>query len=102
MARKKSGFSPVVASANDLRTGRVVFRAEDGRWMADILSAQVADDEDTALRLLDAANADQAACRVLDVALVDLEDAHGARTPRSLRDRIRARGPTAGLPALED
>ena len=96
MPRKTTRFAPVVATANDLRSGRVVFLTARGDWSARFDAAIVAATPEAAASLLLAARADEAACRVVEPALVDVGGA--ATAPASLRERIRAFGPTAGLP----
>jgi hypothetical protein len=94
MARKKTGFSPLAVTANELRSGRVVFRDAAGGWTALIADAVVASTPEEAEALLRAARADEAACRIVEPALIDVE----AGVPTALRERIRADGPSAGLP----
>lgn len=98
MARKKTGFSLATVTANDLRTGKVVFRDAAGGWTSAIADAAIASTQEEADAMLHAARADEAACRVVEPVLIDV--ALGAPSPRpaSLRERIRAAGPTAGLP----
>jgi uroporphyrin-III C-methyltransferase / precorrin-2 dehydrogenase / sirohydrochlorin ferrochelatase len=44
MAKKPDPFAPVVATANALRSGAVVFRTPAGAWTADIAAAEIAAD----------------------------------------------------------
>jgi hypothetical protein len=98
MARKKTGFSPVVATANELRSGRVVFRGATGSWTGRVADAAIAATPQEAEALLQAARADEAACRVVEPVLIDVDAGAAAPLPAALRERIRATGPTAGLP----
>lgn len=98
MARKKTGFSPVAVTANDLRSGRVVFRDAAGGWTTHVASAAIAATPEEAEALLHVARADEAACRIVDPVLIDVDAGAAAPLPASLRERIRAAGPTAGLP----
>ena len=98
MARKKSGFSPVVVTANELRSGRVVFRDAAGGWTDRVAGAAIAATPEEAEALLRAARADEATCRVVEPALIDVDAGAASPLPASLRERIRAAGPTAGLP----
>jgi hypothetical protein len=90
-------FRPVVVSANDLRSGAVVYRRPDGRWSGDVAGAEIAASPEAAARLLDLAKADHDACVVVEPALVEIRDGRPVR----LRERIRQSGPTAGLPRRE-
>jgi hypothetical protein len=98
MTRKKTGFTPVTVTGNDLRTGRVVFRDAAGSWTTTIADAAIAATPEAADAMLHAARADQAAGRVVEPALIDVVAGAGSPLPSSLRERIRATGPTAGLP----
>jgi hypothetical protein len=98
MARKKSGFSAVVVTANELRSGRVVFRDAAGGWTDRVAGAAIAATPEEAEALLQAARADEATCRVVEPALIDVDAGAASPLPASLRERIRAAGPTAGLP----
>jgi len=98
MARKRDGFAPMVATANELRSGRVVFRDAAGAWTPALGAAAIAAGEAAAEALLRAAQDDAAAGRVIDPALVEIVPGDGPPRLASLRERIRAAGPTAGLP----
>ena len=98
MARKKTGFSPVTVTANELRSGRVVFRDAAGGWTTAIADAAIAYTPAEAETLLHDARADEAACRVVEPVLIDVAADAAPPRPSSLRERIRATGPTAGLP----
>lgn len=98
MARKKTGFSPVTVTANELGSGRVVFRDAAGGWTAAIADAAIASTPADAQTMLLAARADEAACRVVEPMLIDVAADAPSPRPVSLRERIRATGPTAGLP----
>lgn len=99
MARSPDAFVPVVATANELRSGAVVFRAADGTWTHDISAAAVAEDEAGAAMLLERAQLDHRACRVVEPVLIEILRVDGRVEPASLRERIRARGPTISPPA---
>ncbi|MTW15665.1 DUF2849 domain-containing protein [Rhodoplanes serenus] len=98
MSKRSKTFAPVVATANDLATGTVVFRTPDGRWSADLATAEIATTpaEADALRLR--ADADVAADRVVDLALVPVVRDGAFVRPTALRELIRASGPTITLP----
>ena len=100
MGRKREGFAPVVATANELRSGRVVFRDAAGAWVPSLAAAAIAASEAAAETLLRAAQDDAAAGDVIDLALVEIVPGDGPPRLASLRERIRATGPTAGLPGV--
>jgi hypothetical protein len=91
-------FKPVIATANLLASGAVVFREASGHWSATPARAQVAADAAAAAALQAAAEADVAANLVVDLALIPVHLDAGAPTPVELRERIRATGPTFALP----
>lgn len=98
MAKAPKPFQPVIATANELASGAVVFRAASGRWSPDVAGAEIAEDEAAAGDLLARAKADEAACLVVEPALIEIER-HGAfLRPTALRELIRATGPTIPLP----
>lgn len=94
MAKAPKIFQPVAATANDLRSGAVVFRQPDGSWSHEVAGAEVADTPEAATRLQAAADADGAANRVVDPVLIAVTRVDGAVRPSALRERIRATGPT--------
>ena len=98
MARKRTEFQPVVATANDLATGIVVFRRPDGSWSGEIAGAEIAEDEAAARALLARAQGDDRACRVVEPALIEIARDGGFTRPSSLRELIRASGPTIQPP----
>lgn len=97
-ARKAKVFRPVVATSNDLATGAVVFRHGDGTWSIDIGRAEIAETPEDGDRLLAKANADQDACVIVEPALIEIIREGGFVRPVSLRELIRATGPTVPLP----
>src|SRR5688572_2042092 len=94
MAKSPKPFRPVVVTANDLRSGAVVYRRKEGAWTSHIGSAEIAGTAEAAEALLSSAKADHDACRVVEPVLIEI-DGGG---PASLRERIRSLGPTAGSP----
>jgi Flp pilus assembly protein CpaB len=94
MAKSPKPFRPVVVTANDLRSGAVVYRRKEGAWTSNIASADIAGTAEAADALLAAAKADHDACRVVEPMLIEI----AAGQPASLRERIRSLGPTAGSP----
>ena len=98
MAKAPKVFQPAIATANDLRTGDVVFRTETGSWSRDVAQAQVAQTPEAAALLQTAADADVVACVVVDQALIPISRENGVVRPVALRERIRAQGPTIAMP----
>ena len=98
MAKPPKAFQPVIATGNALRTGDVVFRTGAGLWSHDVTKAQVADTPEAAAHLQSAADADNAACIVVDTALIPVTREDDVVRPVALRERIRAQGPTMALP----
>ncbi len=98
MAKAVKVFQPVIATGNALRTGDVVFRTGAGLWSRDVTKAQVADTPEAAARLQGAADADNAACIVVDPVLIPVSRDGGVVRPVALRERIRAEGPTIVMP----
>jgi len=91
MARKKD-FHPVAATANDLRSGAVVYREPGGGWGPDLRRAEIAESPEAAERLLAQAKADHDACLVVEPVLIEI----AAGRAIALRERIRDTGPTVG------
>jgi hypothetical protein len=86
-------FVPKIVSANDLLTGDVVWLGRDGLWTRDLARAAVAEDVETADRLLGAATARPH--EVVGPFLADVALEPGA-PPRPLhfREVFRTRGPS--------
>lgn len=100
MAKAPKIFQPVIATANALRTGDVVFRTGAGLWSRDAAKAQVATSVEDAAHLQSMADADSAANLVVDVALIPIVRDGETLRPAALRERIRAQGgPTISLPS---
>ncbi|MBK5958596.1 hypothetical protein CCR97_10295 [Rhodoplanes elegans] len=100
MSKRPKTFQPVVATANDLASGAVVFRDRDGAWSRDIADAEVAATPDEAEALFARARADQDARHlVVDVAAIEVVRDGAFVRPAALRELIRTSGPTIVLPA---
>jgi hypothetical protein len=97
MAKAKP-FSLAVVTANHLRSGAVLFRTPRG-WSENIQDAAVAGSPEAAEFLLAQGKADPVA---LDAMLIDVTQENGVVTPASLRERIRANGPTAETQAASE
>ena len=80
--------------ANRLNDGIVVFLGEADRWVPKIKEGLVIEDEAEQQRLLATAKAHEAKCLVVDPNLIEVVvEANGPR-PTSIREAIRAFGPT--------
>ena len=97
MAKERTN-GPQAVTANDLRSGAVVFLTRDG-WTGDVRLAEVATDLAAADRLLARAKADHDASIVVEPVLIELAVDTGRPSPARLRERIRADGPTVAYGA---
>ena len=79
--------------ANRLHDGRVVFLAEDGRWVEAIEGGALAGPA-AAAALLARAKQDEAANLVIDPAAIEVDEGGGRRRPTAVREAIRAFGPS--------
>jgi hypothetical protein len=81
---------PNIVTANDLRSGSVVYLGPGGIWLDAIGSASVAEDS-AALQILEAqAAASVARCEVIAVYAFAVSLHGGKPEPVSMRERIRA------------
>ena len=79
-------------TGNRLRDGAVIYRVADGEWTTDIgQAAAYGADAEAALK---AAEADVAGAVVVGIELIDVVQGASGLEPVSLRERIRAYGPT--------
>lgn len=86
---------PKVMTANNLRTGDVVYLASDGSWVRDLACAHVAQDADAEARLETTAQAAEARQDVISTYLFDVKLDGAVPAALSVRERIRAAlGPT--------
>lgn len=83
-----------IVTANRLRDGAVVYRMQSGGWSNAIAEAEVHRDAGTAADALALAEADALRAIVVAPLLIEIEAAAGAIRPVSLRERIRAEGPS--------
>jgi hypothetical protein len=84
-------------TGNRLRDGAVIYRMTDGGWTTDIArAAAYGDDAELALK---AAESDVAGAIVVGIELIDVVKAASGVEPVSLRERIRAYGPTIPFPS---
>lgn len=100
MSKKNKPFRPVVAISSDLPTGFVVFRRPDGHWSPDIAVAEIAETPDAAQSLIARAKSDHDGNLVVEPELIEVIKEGGFVRPASLRELIRATGPTFSLPSL--
>lgn len=91
MSRKRQG--PQVVTANRLNDGAVVYLAEPGRWSTRLEEARMLLDAAQAEVMLSEAERD-AATRVVGPYLIEVETGEAGPRVASLRERIRATGPT--------
>ena len=79
-------------TGNRLRDGAVIYRMADGDWTTDIArAAAYGEDADAALK---AAEDDAAKAIVVGVELIEVVKGVSGIEPVSLREKIRAYGPT--------
>jgi len=97
LQRKLKIAGPTVITANRLADGAVVWLTASGGWTSRIADAAVATSADEAQRLLDIAHADENTAVGAYPAVAAL-GADGTAGPATLRERIRATGPTVAIP----
>jgi sulfite reductase (NADPH) hemoprotein beta-component len=90
---------PKLVSANRLSDGIVVYLGADGAWRDTLEEARCFDDEAEAKDGLVAAQDDARRNLVVDPFLVAVESGAEGLRPITLRNAIRARGPTIGYAA---
>ena len=83
-----------VVTANMLATGRVVFLGPAGAWVEAVGDAVVYDDDATAEGGLAQARRDQDRALIVDPFVTTRGPGHDGRPAMTLRDTIRAFGPT--------
>lgn len=81
-------------TANRLREGDVVYLTDSGLWSSWLNQAAVSDDTAVQEALLQQAEADVAARKVVAPYLIELAEVDGILRPFSTREIIRAAGPT--------
>ncbi len=91
---KQQATGALAVTANDLRTGEVVFRRADGRWSEDVFCADIALTQEAADALLAGAKADHDSCIVVEPVLIEITMTGNRPVPTRFRERIRAGGPT--------
>lgn len=81
---------PRVVTANELRSGAVVYLAQNGRWVEGIRDASVAADAESLKQLEALAQAAVEKTEVTAVYAMDVALAAGRPVPVSVREKIRA------------
>ena len=85
-----------ILTGNELTSGGTVYLDGAGHWVENLQQARIFSAEETAER--DAAiAASKATGRIVSVEAEEVTQEQGQITPRRLRERIRAAGPTAPL-----
>lgn len=92
---KRREDSPQAVTANRLADGAVVFLGSGGDWSARVADAAVAASGAEAAALLERAMKDVRATLVVNPYLIAVA---AGGTPTLQRERIRAQGPSVGLP----
>ncbi len=104
-ATSKSGSKavvPMVVTANNLRTGDVVYLGEAGQWVRLLSAAKVAVGEEAVGELEAVANAAHERDEVVAVYAMPVAVINGKPAAVSVREKIRAAlGPTVGIGAGE-
>ena len=98
MARRPLQDQPHVLTANRLHDGAVVYRTRHGQWSRSLDEARIESPLAAREALLAEADADVAAARVVAPALIPVAEDQGRPRPLSLRERLRAEGPSLTLP----
>ena len=89
-----------IVTANRLTDGRVVFRDHDGRWVETIAAATVLD-ATAAKTAVEASQADVAARLIVEPHVVEVVQGPTGVVPKTMREKIRAGGPTSGSEVSE-
>ncbi len=87
---------PEIITANSLDDGHVVYLDPEGRWTEDFRRALVLEDAGARKAALEQGEASARANVVVEPYAIELEMRAGHLAPRTLRERIRAEGPTVG------
>jgi hypothetical protein len=90
---------PEMITANRLTDGHVVYLNAEGGWAEDFRKGLVLGDADARKAALERGEAAASANVVVEPYAIELEMRAGHLAPRTLRERIRAEGPTIGVPA---
>ncbi|TNE58271.1 MAG: DUF2849 domain-containing protein [Alphaproteobacteria bacterium] len=93
--RKAKG--PQVLTANRLVDGDVVYWRDETTWVANLSDAKVFEDEDALAKAEADAQAQVKADKILDPYAFGVDLTGGRITPGSMREHIRALGPSVRL-----
>lgn len=85
-----AAFAPTVVTANDLRTGRVVYLSQSARWAGSLERAAVADTPAALATLERIAHDAVRRAEVVAVYAMEVRVVDGQPRPSSARERIRA------------
>jgi len=85
---------PQMIIANALKDGRVVFLADQGRWVNRIADGLLAENEFQAEKLVQIAARAEADNQIIGPELIKVSGSNGQRLPVEIRETIRASGPT--------
>jgi hypothetical protein len=88
-----------VVTANRLLDGEVVWLGAEGNWVGDLSRAKILETKEDVAAAMAAAQQSIADREVVEAYEVDVVLEDGCLTPKRLRERIRAAGPTI-LPDL--
>ena len=91
---------PEMITANRLDDGHVVYLDATGGWTEDFRAGLVLEDADAGKAALARGEAAAEANLVVEPYAIELEMRAGHLAPRTLRERIRAEGPTIAIPSV--
>ncbi|MBB3658640.1 hypothetical protein FHX15_003887 [Rhizobium sp. BK650] len=83
-----------VLTANRLTDGVAVWLNANGEWVLSLQEALVARHAEAVAAIEEIGKKSYADNKVVDVAVVDVQEVNGQLWPLRLRERIRAQGPT--------
>jgi len=83
-----------VITANDLKTGLVVYQAVDGGWAESVQAAEILADEAALADGLSRAKVAEDNQLVVGVYEINVEAVDGETRPTRYRERLRAHGPS--------
>ena len=93
---------PKIVTANTLRTGTVVFLGKNDDWVADVENARIFADAAAAEDGLAIAQRDAQRAIIVDPFVTDKGPDVDGRPGMTMRDRIRAFGPTIAFLPMDD
>jgi len=85
---------PNVITANDLKTGLVVYQMDDNRWSESVQGAEILTDKKTLAGGLSRAKTAEDKQLVVGVYEIEVEHTDGEVQPTRYRERLRAHGPS--------